>query len=180
MQHLNWTPPKEDPGQINGEIDVRNVSFRYSEDGPYILRDLSLKIHEGDFAAFVGPSGCGKSTLFRLLLGFEQPETGSILYNNQDISGLDINSIRRQIGTVLQTAYISAGSMFENIASGLVITLDEAWNAARDAGLDEDINAMPMGMHTLVSEGGGNLSGGQRQRLLICSFTGDQSQDSAL
>ena len=171
MPIINATPEldtsKEDPGQINGEIDVRNVSFRYSEDGPYILRDLSLKIHEGDFAAFVGPSGCGKSTLFRLLLGFEQPETGSILYNNQDISGLDINSIRRQIGTVLQTAYISAGSMFENIASGLVITLDEAWNAARDAGLDEDINAMPMGMHTLVSEGGGNLSGGQRQRLLI-------------
>jgi len=158
---------KEDPGQINGEIDMRNVSFRYSEDGPYILRDLSLKIHEGDFVAFVGPSGCGKSTLFRLLLGFEQPEIGSILYNNQDISGLDINSIRRQIGTVLQTASISAGSMFENIASGLVITLDEAWMAAKDAGLDEDINAMPMGMHTLVSEGGGNLSGGQRQRLLI-------------
>ena len=171
MPIINATPEldtsKEDPGQINGEIDVRNVSFKYSEDGPYILRDLSLKIHEGDFAAFVGPSGCGKSTLFRLLLGFEKPETGSILYNNQDISGLDINSIRRQIGTVLQTASISAGSMFETIASGLVITLDEAWNAARDAGLDEDINAMPMGMHTLVSEGGGNLSGGQRQRLLI-------------
>ena len=158
---------KGDPGQLNGEIDVRNVSFRYSEDGPYILRDLSLKIHEGEFAAFVGPSGCGKSTLFRLLLGFEQPETGSILYNNQDISGLDVNSIRRQIGTVLQTAHISAGSMFENIASGLVITLDEAWTAARDAGLDEDINAMPMGMHTLISEGGGNISGGQRQRILI-------------
>ncbi len=171
MPIINATPEldtsKEDPGQLNGEIDVRNVSFRYSEDGPYILKDLSLKIHEGEFAAFVGPSGCGKSTLFRLLLGFEQSETGSILYNNQDISGLDINSIRRQIGTVLQTAHISAGSMFENIASGLVITLDEAWNAARDAGLDEDINAMPMGMHTLVSEGGGNLSGGQRQRLLI-------------
>ena len=158
---------KEDPGQLNGEIDVRNLSFRYSEDGPYILKDLTLKVHAGDFVAFVGPSGCGKSTLFRLLLGFEQPETGSILFNNQDISGLDICSIRRQIGTVLQTASISAGSIFENIACGLVITLDEAWSAARDAGLDEDINGMPMGMHTIVSEGGGNLSGGQRQRLLI-------------
>ena len=158
---------KEDPGQLNGEIDVRDLSFRYSDDGPYILRDLSLKVHAGDFVAFVGPSGCGKSTLFRLLLGFEQAETGSILFNNQDISGLDICSIRRHIGTVLQTASISAGSIFENIASGLVITLDEAWNAARDAGLDEDINVMPMGMHTIVSEGGGNLSGGQRQRLLI-------------
>ena len=158
---------KEDPGQLNGEIDVRDLSFRYSDDGPYILRDLSLKVHAGDFVAFVGPSGCGKSTLFRLLLGFEQAETGSILFNNQDISGLDICSIRRQIGTVLQTASISAGSIFENIACGLVITLDEAWNAAQDAGLDEDINAMPMGMHTIVSEGGGNLSGGQRQRLLI-------------
>ena len=158
---------KEDPGQLNGEIEVRDLSFRYSEDGPYILRDLGLEIYAGDFVAFVGPSGCGKSTLFRLLLGFEQPEAGSILFNNQDISGLDICSIRRQIGTVLQTASISAGSIFENIASGLVITLDEAWNAARDAGLDEDINAMPMGMHTIVSEGGGNLSGGQRQRLLI-------------
>ena len=158
---------KEDPGQLNGEIEVRDLSFRYNEDGLYILRDLSLEIYAGDFVAFVGPSGCGKSTLFRLLLGFEQAEAGSILFNNQDISGLDICSIRRQIGTVLQTASISAGSIFENIASGLVITLDEAWNAARDAGLDEDINAMPMGMHTIVSEGGGNLSGGQRQRLLI-------------
>ena len=171
MPIINATPEldnsKEDPGQLNGEIEVRNVSFRYSEDGPYILRDMSLEIHEGQFVAFVGPSGCGKSTLFRLLLGFEHPEAGSILYNNQDISGLDINSIRRQVGTVLQAAHISAGSMFENISGGLIITLDEAWVAARDAGLDEDINAMPMGMHTLVSEGGGNLSGGQRQRLLI-------------
>ena len=111
---------KEDPGQLNGEIEVRDLSFRYSEDGPYILRDLSLEIYAGDFVAFVGPSGCGKSTLFRLLLGFEQPEAGSILFNNQDMSGLDICSIRRQIGTVLQTASISAGSIFENIALSLI------------------------------------------------------------
>jgi ATP-binding cassette subfamily C protein len=79
---------------------------------------------------------------------------------------------------VLQTASISAGSIFENIACGLVITLDEAWNAARDAGLDEDINAMPMGMHTIVSEGGGNLSGGQRQRLLIARALATNPKDS--
>ena len=148
-----------------GGLHINNLSHAFGDEK--VVNGVSVFVAPSEVACLLGPSGCGKSTLFRLLLGFEQPEAGSILFNNQDISGLDICSIRRQIGTVLQTASISAGSIFENIASGLVITLDEAWNAARDAGLDEDINAMPMGMHTIVSEGGGNLSGGQRQRLLI-------------
>ena len=158
---------KEDPGKLRGDIEFRNIVFRYSRESPRILNNLSLKVRSGQFVAIVGPSGCGKSTLFRILLGFESPQSGTVLFDNRDCAGLDFNFIRRQIGTVLQSSYISAGSIFENIASGQLINLDEAWNAASDSGLDADIKAMPMGMHTLVSEGGSNLSGGQRQRLLI-------------
>jgi ATP-binding cassette subfamily C protein len=102
-----------------------------------------------------------------LLLGFETPESGTIYYDGQDLSGLDVEAVRRQLGVVLQNGRIMSGSIFENIASGARITLDEAWEAARASGFADDIAAMPMAMHTVVSEGGGNLSGGQRQRLSI-------------
>jgi NHLM bacteriocin system ABC transporter ATP-binding protein len=158
---------KTDPGILQGGVKICNVSFRYMPQGPYVLRDLSLEIQAGEFVALVGPSGCGKSTLFRLLLGFEQAESGSILYDNKDLNGLDINAVRRQVGTVLQAAHISAASIYENIAQGYLVSLDQAWKAAREAGMEDDIKAMPMGMYTFVNEGGQNLSGGQRQRLLI-------------
>ena len=115
----------------------------------------------------MGPSGSGKSTLFRLLLGFDSPESGTIYYDGQDLAGLDVNAVRRQLGVVMQNSRLTSASMFENIASGALITMDEAWEAARASGLADDIETMPMGMHTVVSEGGTNLSGGQRQRLLI-------------
>lgn len=115
----------------------------------------------------MGPSGSGKSTLFRLLLGFDFPESGTIYYDGQDLAGLDVNAVRRQLGVVIQNSRMMSGSIFENIASGALVTMDEAWEAARASGLADDIEAMPMGMHTVVSEGGSNLSGGQRQRLLI-------------
>src|SRR5208283_1441868 len=114
-----------------------------------------------------GPSGSGKSTLLNLLLRFETPHSGSIRLDGRELSSLDITAVRRQIGVVTQDGRIMAGSLFENICCGGVNTMDHAWEAARAAGLAEDIEAMPMGMHTVVSEGGGNLSGGQRQRLLI-------------
>jgi len=158
---------KADPGKLQGAIEVERILFRYKEDGPLILNDVSMQAKPGEFIALVGGSGSGKSTLFRLLLGFEKPESGTIFFDGQDLSGLDLDAVRRQMGVVLQGGRIMAGTLFENISSGAHITLAEANEAAHMAGLADDVKAMPMGMHTVISEGGGNLSGGQRQRLLI-------------
>jgi NHLM bacteriocin system ABC transporter ATP-binding protein len=155
------------PGELSGEIEVSQVSFRYKEGGPLILKEVSLHIKPGEFIALVGPSGSGKSTLFRLLVGFEQPEAGAIYFDGQDLTTIDIQEVRRQMGVVLQNGRLLAGTILENIIGSSLMTIDEAWEAARMSGLDEDVKAMPMGLHTLVSEGGGTLSGGQRQRLLI-------------
>jgi len=155
------------PGELRGTIEVSHVSFRYQADGPLVLRDVSLTIRPGDFVAIVGPSGGGKSSLFRLLLGFEKPESGAIYYDGQDLSGLDVQAVRQQMGVVIQNARVASGSIFENIVGSSPLTIEDASEAVRGAGLAEDIQQMPMGLHTVVSEGGGNLSGGQRQRLLI-------------
>ena len=158
---------KAEPGKLIGRIAVDRVTFRYRQDGPLTLDKVSLQAEPGEFIALVGGSGSGKSTLFRLLLGFETPETGTVYYDGQDLSGLDVDAVRRQLGVVLQNGRLMSGSIFENISGGAKVTLDEAWEAARMSGFADDITAMPMEMHTVVSEGGGNLSGGQRQRLLI-------------
>ena len=158
---------KTDPGELSGKLALNHVTFRYRETGPLTLEDVDLHADPGEFIALVGPSGGGKSTIFRLLLGFETPESGTINYDGQDLSGLDIYAVRRQLGVVLQNNSISAASIYENIATSAMISLDDAWAAARAAGLADDISSFPMGMHTYVSEGGTNLSGGQRQRLLI-------------
>jgi NHLM bacteriocin system ABC transporter ATP-binding protein len=156
-----------DPGRLTGAVHVDNVVFRYQEDSPLVLNGVSVAAEPGEFIAVVGPSGCGKSTLFRLLLGFEKPESGKVYYDGQDLSGLDLTAVRRQIGVVLQAGRINTGSIVDNIAAGNVVTLDEVWEAIRDAGMEADIKQMPMSVHTVISEGGGNLSGGQRQRLMI-------------
>lgn len=158
---------KSDPGRLSGGIKLDRVSFRYSQDTPLTLDKVTIEAKAGEFIALVGPSGSGKSTTVRLILGFEEIEEGSIYYDGQDLSGLDISAIRRQLGVVLQNGRINSASIFENISSGALVTMDEAWEAARMAGFGEDVENMPMGMHTVISEGGTNLSGGQRQRLLI-------------
>lgn len=158
---------KADPGKLLGRIRVDRLTFRYRDQGAPTLDQVSLHAEPGEFIAIVGGSGSGKSTLFRLLLGFETPESGTIYYDGQDLAGLDVDAVRRQFGVVLQAGRIMSASIFDNIASGAQITLDEAWEAAQMAGFAEDVTAMPMGMHTVISEGGSNLSGGQRQRLLI-------------
>lgn len=158
---------KSDPGELSGAIEVNHVSFRYAPDTPLVLDDVSLKIEPGQFVAVVGPSGAGKSSIFRLLLGFEKPEAGSIYYDNQDLSGLDIQSVRRQMGVVIQSGKLMPGDIFNNIVGNAPFTIDDAWEAATLAGMEKDLKAMPMGMYTLISEGGSTLSGGQKQRLMI-------------
>ncbi len=155
------------PGPLNGDIEVSNLTFRYKPESPLVLRGISLKIEAGQFVAFVGSSGCGKSTLFRLLLGFEVPESGAIYYDGKDLSGLDVQAVRRQMGVVLQTSKLASGDIFTNIIGSSNLTINDAWEAARLAGIEDDIKRLPMGMHTVISEGGGGFSGGQRQRLLI-------------
>jgi len=158
---------KTHPGILKGEIEVSHVSFRYVEEQPLVLNDISLTIHPGEFMAFVGGSGCGKSTLMRLMLGFEKPEKGSMYYDSQDLASLDLREVRSQIGVVLQNSSLLPADIFRNIVGTSSLTIEHAWEAAELAGLVEDIEDMPMGMHTYVSEGGGGLSGGQRQRLMI-------------
>jgi NHLM bacteriocin system ABC transporter ATP-binding protein len=155
------------PGKLEGTIELSRVSFRYSADGPWIIRDVSFKINPGEFVAFVGSSGGGKSTLMRLMLGFEAPTSGTVLYDGQDLSALDLRMVRQQLGVVLQASRVMPTEIFRNIVGVTSRTLEEAWEAAEKCGLAEDVRAMPMGMHTYVSEGGGTLSGGQRQRLMI-------------
>ena len=158
---------KKDPGRLIGRIHIDSISFRYQKDRPLILENMSINVEPGEFIALVGSSGSGKSTLLRLLLGFETPETGSIYYDGQDLASLDATAVRRQMGVVLQSGKISSGSIWENLASGARTTINEAWSALSLAGLAKEVREMPMGIHTVISEGGGNLSGGQRQRLLI-------------
>jgi NHLM bacteriocin system ABC transporter ATP-binding protein len=158
---------RTDPGELTGDIEVSHVGFRYTPDGPLILDDVSLHIKPREFVAFVGASGAGKSTLFRLLLGFEKLTSGSIYYDGQDLDTLDTQAVRQQTGTVLQHGQLMPGNIFANIVGSSPLSLDEAWEAARMAGLEEDIKRMPMGMHTVISEGAGTFSGGQKQRLLI-------------
>ena len=162
------TDNKEIVTRLSGSIELDHVSFRYTEDMPYVLDDLSLKINNGDYIAIVGRTGCGKSTLVRLLLGFEKPEKGSVFYDGRDISSLDLTSLRRKIGTVTQDAGLFQGDIYSNIViTAPELTLNDAWEAAEKAGVADDIRAMPMGMNTIISEGQGGISGGQRQRIMI-------------
>lgn len=154
--------------RLSGSVELNNVSFRYNETMPFILDNLSLKIRSGQYVAVVGKTGCGKSTLIRLLLGFESPGRGAVYYDGRDLSTIDQRSLRRKIGTVMQNGKLFQGDIFSNIIiTAPWLTLDDAWEAAEMAGIAEDIRAMPMGMHTVISEGSGGISGGQRQRLLI-------------
>lgn len=154
--------------RLSGGIQMDNVTFSYGQDQPPVLDGVSLKIRPGDYIAVVGRTGCGKSTLMRLLLGFEKPQRGAIYYDGRDLSSIDAASVRRNIGVVLQDSMLFTGSIYDNIAiSAPGLSLEEAWEAARLAGIADDIEAMPMGMRTLVTEAGGGISGGQRQRLMI-------------
>ena len=169
---LEAVPEMEDKApqvqRLSGKIEISGLSFRYSDDGPLILNDLSLTIKPGEYIGIVGKSGCGKSTLMRLMLGFEYPLSGGVYYDNYDLAKVDKASLRRRIGCCLQSGSLFTGDLFHNITiTAPWATHDEAWEALRLACLEDDVRRMPMGLHTMVSEGGGGFSGGQKQRLLI-------------
>lgn len=159
---------KEVITRLSGGIELTNVSFRYNENMPLILDNMSLKIRPGQYVAIVGKTGCGKSTLMRLLLGFEKPQKGAVYYDGRDIERIDLKSLRRRIGVVMQNGKLFSGDIYSNIViSAPWLTQKDAWEAAEKAGIAEDIRRMPMGMNTIISEGSGGISGGQRQRLMI-------------
>ena len=154
--------------RISGGIELSHVSFRYEDNSPLVVDDLSLKIRPGQYVAVVGKTGCGKSTLLRLLLGFEKPQKGAIYYDGRDIETLDLRSLRKKIGVVTQNGKLFQGDIYSNIViSAPYLSVDDAWRAAEIADIAEDIRKMPMGMHTIISEGSGGISGGQKQRLMI-------------
>ena len=164
------TPPerdeaRKDPGKLNGEVEFANVRFSYDPHGPQILDNVSLRAKSGEFIAIVGPSGSGKSTLVRLLLGFVQPQSGAVLVGGKDLSLLDLAAVRRQMGVVLQSGKVMAGSILHNIIFGTPYHLPEAQRALELAALAEQVEEMPMGVHTFVNPE--TISGGQQQRILL-------------
>lgn len=159
---------KEIITSLRGGIELNNVSFRYDDSMPNVIDKLSLKIKAGEYVAVVGSTGCGKSTLMRLLLGFEKPQRGAIYYDGKDISRVDLKSLRKKIGTVMQNGKLFPGDIYSNIViTAPQLSIKDAWEAAEIASVADDIRAMPMGMHTFISEGQGGISGGQKQRLMI-------------
>ena len=162
------TGNKESVKALKGRIRLEHVTFSYQDDMPPVIDDLSLQIREGEYVAIVGSTGCGKSTLMKLLLGFETPKNGEIYYDEKPLSTLDITSVRKKIGTVLQNGDIFQGTIFSNITiTGSNLTFDDAWRAAEFAGIADDIRKMPLEMNTPLPDGGRGVSGGQKQRLLI-------------
>ena len=167
------TQPEDDEQKqivqsLSGSIELEHVSFGYSPEAGNVLNDISLQIHPGEYVAIVGPSGCGKSTLLKLLLGFESPTQGKIRYDGKSLSGLDAHSLRRNLGVVLQDGKLIAGSIYDNITITCPNPTMKAVNEVIEAvGLKADIDQMPMGVQTVLSESGNTISGGQQQRILI-------------
>lgn len=154
--------------KISGAIELNNVSFRYEDDMPMIIDNLSLKIKAGQYVAIVGKTGCGKSTLMKLILGFEKPKKGAVYFDGKDLKLLDLKSLRKFMGVIMQNGKVFQGNIFSNIAlSAKNLTKEQAWEAAEMAGIADDIRQMPMGMNTIISEDGGGFSGGQKQRIMI-------------
>lgn len=158
---------RADPGRLSGDIQASGLSFGYDNAMAPLIDGLSFTVKPGEHLAVVGGSGSGKSTILRLLLGFEKPATGSLAYDGQELASLDPARVRSQIGVVLQSSQLFAGSIYENIRGATQATLEDCLTAAEQAGLANDLGDFPMGLHTPITEGAGTLSGGQRQRILI-------------
>lgn len=153
-------------GALSGEVYLEQIYFRYDETAPFVLKNVSIRANPGEFIAVVGHSGSGKSTLTRLLLGFEKPERGSVYYNGRDLSELNKQDIRSQIGVVLQSSALLQGTLRENIAGGRLVTDEEIIKVLELASFGEDLANLPMGLSTPIS-GNLSLSGGQKQRVIL-------------
>lgn len=159
---------KEIPGKLRGEVSLNNIKFSYDKDGSYVLNGIDLKIAQGEYVGIVGSSGCGKSTLLKLLLGFEEPDQGQVCFDGKNLKQLDKREVRKNLGVVLQNGKLIAGSIFENITiTAPSATLKDVQAVIEAVGLKSDIEQMPMGVHTVLSENSGTISGGQQQRILI-------------
>ncbi|GBE95722.1 ABC transporter [Nostoc cycadae WK-1] len=155
------------PDSLRG-IEIRNVSYRYSEGEPWIVNDCSFTIKHGDSVAIVGESGCGKTTLVKLILGLLKPDKGSLLIGGIDTSQLATNDLRAMIGAVMQDDQLFAGSIAENISFfDSDLDFDRVQRVAELAAIHLDISAMPMGYQTLIGDMGSSLSGGQKQRIVL-------------
>ncbi len=155
-----------DPGRLTGALELTAITFGYNEMTP-VLKDVSLLIEPGNHVALVGPSGSGKSSLVRIMLGLETPQQGTVLYDGQDLKGLDVSAVRRQIGVVTQDSKLFAGTIMDNIQGATNATHQQCVQACTDAGFGDDLARLPMGILTPLTDGAATLSGGQRQRLLI-------------
>jgi NHLM bacteriocin system ABC transporter ATP-binding protein len=154
-----------DPGRLRGAVSFDGVSFSYG-DGRRILDDVALHAEPGEMVAIVGPSGAGKSTLVRLLIGLDKPSEGSVRYDGAKLDTLDVSAVRSQLGVVLQGGRLLRGSIEDNVRGSVATAgIEDVWRALRMAGIDAEVASMPMGLHTVVTDGG--ISGGQQQRLLI-------------
>ncbi|MBI4511350.1 MAG: peptidase domain-containing ABC transporter [Deltaproteobacteria bacterium] len=154
--------------KLSGRIMLDKVSFRYGPTTPLVVQEVSLRIEPGQFVAIVGRSGSGKSTLASLLLGLYKPTSGRIMYDGIDLADLEIRSVREQLGIVVQRPYLFGTSIRANIAlSDPTIPLDRVVEACRLAQIHDEVTEMPMGVETLLLDGGASLSGGQRQRVAL-------------
>lgn len=158
---------RSQPGELKGEIKVDHLFFRYASDASLILKDVSIHANPGEFIGIVGHSGCGKSTLMRLLIGFETAESGAIYFDGRDLATLDLQEVRKQMGIVLQNSAILDGTIRDNVMTGGMYKDEQIMQALSLAGFTKDLASMPMGLDTVLMNGGGTLSGGQRQRILI-------------
>ena len=160
----------QDRTLLVGRILLDSVSHAYAVGGQKVLEDVSISARPGEFVAIVGESGAGKTTLLRLLLGLEKPLSGGVYYDGRDLAQLDFGFTRRQMGVVMQDSTLRPGSLLDNIIGvDSVLTEDDAWRTLELVGVAKDIRAMPMGLHTSVSENSANFSGGQSQRIRMAA-----------
>jgi ATP-binding cassette subfamily B protein RaxB len=160
--------PTNDLAHLAPSLELRNISFRYSDDAPWLLHNMDLFIKAGEHVAITGASGCGKTTLLKILLGLLPPTQGIVLYGGVPVAQLGISNVRRKIGAVMQEDALMTGSIADNIAFfDLAPQPSHIEACAQLAEIHHDICSMPMGYHTLIGELGSGLSGGQKQRLLL-------------